>query len=585
MPTPASVSFSKLFEHYEYFIERQPNEWREVDFLSWLNEKRDVLFKKNMLIEDRMGQWHYIFKKLLDSVKYRSKSLLEFPQQVTEDIDVDDLITFADTALKSANALYKNTKIIPKDISEWWIAAVIRNERSSKAPEILLNTKDTFAQEEPTSTRIGLRRKRVTTYRQEANGESSKPIEESDIDEDNEDKADEDDGDEEEAQSESDFVECMDDDEAESSPTQLEFSNCYKAMMPGKKWMLSSGTCVEDVVYTHCCSSKPDSALHSWIIDVDDIVTRDLFSATDWAEINRELKHLPRVAEKFATYLSKFETVTTTKQLRETLAATSVQGDEEYNREIHCDEEWAEYVLRKSLTDYEDPSNPLEKYHHKGWYDVNIWGALIDHGFQNNTGLEVVRKESTTTATTTRKNRKRTSTKGNRAKMGYRVDGIFRTYVNEVEYGAIKVSKDFKGVTATKWLDDARKLAKAMHDILVQLCHVVRFEEPKVRELQVVGILHGGLKLQSMRMNSPKGYISIMKRDDLNEVPIVVGRLADLIFVLKRVWQVKEIVRECMSVVNSPTSQTEQEMLEEILDEGNRTPQRIVLPWSFDTPN
>jgi hypothetical protein len=48
--------------------------------------------------------------------------------------------------------------------------------------------------------------------------------------------------------------------------------------------------------------------------------------------------------------------------------------------------------------------------------------------------------------------------------MGYRMDGIFRMYVDNVEYGAVGVAKKFE---ETKLLADGYKLGKAMHDILI----------------------------------------------------------------------------------------------------------------------
>jgi hypothetical protein len=73
--------------------------------------------------------------------------------------------------------------------------------------------------------------------------------------------------------------------------------------------------------------------------------------------------------------------------------------------------------------------------------------------------------------------------------MGSRMDGIFRTYVNDIEYGAIAVAKKFND---TKLLTDGYKLIKAMHDILICLSQKVNFEEMKVRKLRVAGMLHLG---------------------------------------------------------------------------------------------
>jgi len=73
--------------------------------------------------------------------------------------------------------------------------------------------------------------------------------------------------------------------------------------------------------------------------------------------------------------------------------------------------------------------------------------------------------------------------------MGSRMDGIFRTYVNDIEYGAIEVAKKFD---ETKLLTDGYKLSKTMHDMLICLSKQVNFDETKVRKLRVAGMLHLG---------------------------------------------------------------------------------------------
>jgi hypothetical protein len=73
--------------------------------------------------------------------------------------------------------------------------------------------------------------------------------------------------------------------------------------------------------------------------------------------------------------------------------------------------------------------------------------------------------------------------------MGYRMDGIFRMYVNDIEYGVIEVAKEFD---ETKLLTDGYKLCKAMHDILRCLSEKAHFDEFKLRQLRVVGMLHLG---------------------------------------------------------------------------------------------
>ncbi|RUP51247.1 hypothetical protein BC936DRAFT_149250 [Jimgerdemannia flammicorona] len=121
--------------------------------------------------------------------------------------------------------------------------------------------------------------------------------------------------------------------------------------------------------------------------------------------------------------------------------------------------------------------------------------------------------------------------------------------------------------------------------MLVRLCEFVHFEEGKTRQLQVVGLLHAGLKLQVLRIGSPKGYVSVFKREALNEVPVEVEKLKDLIKLLASVWQMKKMIMDCVLIVNNPSSQFAEEFLDEVINNGMKTPpSTIALPWSLDTP-
>ncbi|RUP43615.1 hypothetical protein BC936DRAFT_136940 [Jimgerdemannia flammicorona] len=355
------------------------------------------------------------------------------------------------------------------------------------------------------------------------------------------------------------------------TPSQWQcFSESYH-MNKHKKWILTSGTCVEDVLFENCKQLQEESLLHSWIIDLDDNEVERMFSKEDWAEIARGMKRLPQVDEKFAKSIVRFAEVTTTTQLREILEMTSFKKkDERYYRQLHYDAEWADLVMWKLLTEFEDPNNALCKNHLEGWYDANVWSFIVHHSLRSIAGMELIRKESTTVASTARKNRKRTN--GQRTKMGHRSDGIVRAYVNDIEYGAIEVSRDFKGITGTKWLRDAHKLVKTLHDMLVRLCEFVHFEEGKTRQLQVVGLLHAG-------------YVSVFKCEALNEVPVKVEKLKDLIKLLASVWQMKKMIMDCVLIVNNPSSQFAEEFLDEVINNGMKTPlSTIALPWSLDTP-
>ncbi|GET00917.1 hypothetical protein GLOIN_2v1552276 [Rhizophagus clarus] len=141
--------------------------------------------------------------------------------------------------------------------------------------------------------------------------------------------------------------------EQESIPTSEEV---YKV------WFLSNGKCVEDTIYEHCKQLPVETYLHSWIIDLDDQEVEMLFSVEEWNEIRHTVRELPEVDRTFAESMIRFSNVKATSELRQVLKTTSFLNEgEPYNREKHYDAEWAELVMRKFLTDYEDPNEPLKK--------------------------------------------------------------------------------------------------------------------------------------------------------------------------------------------------------------------------------
>lgn len=100
-------------------------------------------------------------------------------------------------------------------------------------------------------------------------------------------------------------------------------------------------------------------------------------------------------------------------------------------------------------------------------------------------------KESTCFASSLRKNRDRVDT-NKRQKIGSRFDGLVRDNNGEYEYAAIEGARSFGGVTCTKWLQDSRRVAKALHDMLSHLQDELSCQDIILGKLQVVGLVSAG---------------------------------------------------------------------------------------------
>ncbi|RUP52351.1 hypothetical protein BC936DRAFT_145877 [Jimgerdemannia flammicorona] len=140
-----------------------------------------------------------------------------------------------------------------------------------------------------------------------------------------------------------------------------------------------------------------------------------------------------------------------------------------------------------------------------------------------------------------RKNKKRVRMeKKDHLKIGQWLDTIVKTDTDAYyKYGAVEVVKSFQGIKLTKWLTDNLKLVKTLHNMLFCLEVLVDHQDSLVKKLQVVGLVNSGLKCQVLQMSHPDGYVCLLERDELREVPIIVENLRDLFKLLKSIWQMK----------------------------------------------
>ncbi|PKY19395.1 hypothetical protein RhiirB3_130014 [Rhizophagus irregularis] len=72
------------------------------------------------------------------------------------------------------------------------------------------------------------------------------------------------------------------------------------------KWILSSGTCVEEIIFEHCNILSAESLIHSWIIDLNDREAEAQFTVEEWKEIRCEIRKLPEIVESFVDSMMRF---------------------------------------------------------------------------------------------------------------------------------------------------------------------------------------------------------------------------------------------------------------------------------------
>ncbi|CAG8733420.1 18451_t:CDS:2, partial [Acaulospora morrowiae] len=195
------------FEYSEYFAKTRPHEWREKNFILWLEANGENLFAGSRPLQERKIKWHNQFLNSLESVISLCKSFLEDPARIMTTDDrshVKSLINKASSLIKdltvvgvrASRHLFRETfgqlvvsgrlghvaevvteqtvvgvrisrhlfqetfgqlNKVPNDVSQWWIQWELEN---FKEREKLIMAQDSLSQVEWTSARNEETRKR-----------------------------------------------------------------------------------------------------------------------------------------------------------------------------------------------------------------------------------------------------------------------------------------------------------------------------------------------------------------------------------------------------------------------------------------
>ncbi|KAA8892759.1 hypothetical protein FN846DRAFT_1009577 [Sphaerosporella brunnea] len=277
--------------------------------------------------------------------------------------------------------------------------------------------------------------------------------------------------------------------------------------------------------------------------------------------------------------------VTTTQELREVLETTSYRPQNtEFDREQHFDLHWANEIIDQFLTLWETPYPPLLSSHLEGWYAAHVWTPLLDKSILQIPRMTVERTEVECRATVLRQNRGRESPHKRRQRKGvFKLDAIICTIDdNFLEFGCMETSRTFKGMTATKWLNDSKKLERIMRDMLGRLVHIGSSKKEKV---QVVGITTAGLTIRFSRIVNVASHVCLIQREDLQQVPTTVNDLQALLLLLATVVRIKRVIAESLDAVTN--NHLTGDEFQEIWKNGGDTTalgSKSELPWSADSP-
>ncbi|KAG0247837.1 hypothetical protein BG011_000831 [Mortierella polycephala] len=203
------------------------------------------------------------------------------------------------------------------------------------------------------------------------------------------------------------------------------------------------------------------SPIHSFMIDLSDKTTRQLFSKDDWTEISSDLPHIPPYSKEASEYLDKFDSVATLEDLQDLLDRRP--RDTESQLIYECLLNWL------CLYETEDPSPfNVAGSLSEGWWLKSAWGVCTNMAL-GMPGCFIIPGEITGHDSSARRNKDRESAIGSeRKRVGVRADLIWRNMkLPETDWAIAEAAKVWCP-NSNKYISESKfKLPRQLHDVLV----------------------------------------------------------------------------------------------------------------------
>jgi hypothetical protein len=299
------------------------------------------------------------------------------------------------------------------------------------------------------------------------------------------------------------------------------FDKAFNSFDDKQKWKLRSGRAVEDVLYKFGKACGYEHLAHSFTIDPKDPEIAGLFNDDELEEINStNKKEDPKIDADTLDYIKAFKGKNTIEEIREVMTSHENRRGKNFDRKKYFSIDTITYIIHGLILLYEENPIPFMVEQTENWYNVNIWGPIIGRPFGDMNGVSVVWGESSSVASSYRKNIGRS--RKTRKSMGRRGDLIVRkrSSRNDFELGAGEAGKRFSGEAGTKRLvEGGLKLPKMLRDMFINLCNRVDSKLEIVRQIETIGYTTGGSVLEIMSLDNPSGYITRITRGDILEIP------------------------------------------------------------------
>ncbi|KAI9279526.1 hypothetical protein BC943DRAFT_355189 [Umbelopsis sp. AD052] len=329
----------------------------------------------------------------------------------------------------------------------------------------------------------------------------------------------------------------------------MEHTEQFTLFDNARKWKLRSGRNVEDVLHAFAKKCTHEHAAHSFILNPLDPTWEQLkvFTKEELHEMATfRSRKLPPLPDELALFINDFK-LTNIKGIREALWRQR-DFDMDFDRNMSFDKDWVRNVVHSILMELE--AGQLSQNHLEPWLISHVWSTL-DRCFGDLDSVNVVRGESTSSASGLRKNESRIAASTSPLKrlvMGHRADFLIRKL--QTEYACGESGKSYTGEKDTKLLlERDLKMPKMLKDQLLQLFKLCNNDENSIRKLATTGILQYGLHSSVILLDCPSGYVCRVSSTPTYKIPTSITTFPRLLHVIELTWKSKALVRSTISEV------------------------------------
>ncbi|KAG0214571.1 hypothetical protein BGX31_001080 [Mortierella sp. GBA43] len=258
----------------------------------------------------------------------------------------------------------------------------------------------------------------------------------------------------------------------------------------GQKWVLSSGTVVENVIFNWGNADQDTySPLHSFMVDLNDPDHKKLFTDEDWSEIISDLPSQALYSKETQKYMEIFEDVKTLPDLSEALRQRPMDTE---SRIVHCClQNWHDmYSMTPS------PFSAIDSFG-EAWWMQSAWGACaklangVDHSF-------ILPGEKSNIDTANRINT--ASQPSERKRVGAKADLLWRTLIAPAkDWGAAEAAGEWDAIGQKYRYESTHKLPRQLHDMLAGRTHELGNTD-LLRQEFVTGLIIGGPVVQRLML-------------------------------------------------------------------------------------